>query len=263
MSLRIKGFLIFIAAITLFQAGLGFWQWQRMGEKEAFLAGIAAAAKAPPRLLGEARLWDRVTVTGRFVHERASYVRTSRPEPKPGNQAGRTLQGSGFGVFVMTPFITRLCGADGKCALVNVYVNRGFLPTRADGRLPPFDRPTEPVTLTGFLRPTETAGFFPPHNDPQRQVWFFRSTAEMARQTGLPGAETIEQARVQYNRFIDLQAAPDAVDPPHGVEVEAFLAAIPNNHFQYALTWWGLALTNVVVLTFFLASRRRRGTSAL
>ncbi|MFY8115130.1 MAG: SURF1 family protein [Rhabdaerophilum sp.] len=263
MSLRLKGFLAFIAAITLFQAGLGFWQWQRLGEKQAFISGIAAAAQAPPKSLGEARLWDRVTVTGRFAHERTSYVRTSRPEPKPGPKTGRALQGSGFGVFVMTPFITRLCAADGRCALVNIYVNRGFLPTRADGRLPPFDRPTEPVTLTGFLRPDETPGLFPPHNDPQRQVWFFRSTGEMARQTGLPGAETDEGASAAYARFIDLQAAPDAVDPPHGVEVEAFLAAIPNNHFQYALTWWGLALTNVVGLTFFLASRRRRGTSAL
>ncbi len=262
MSWRQSGFLVFIAAITLFQAGLGFWQWQRRAEKEAFMAGIAAAAQAPAKPLGEAKLWDRVTVTGRFVHDRASYVRTSRPESKPGTAKDRVLQGSGFGVFVMTPFVTRLCGADGKCALINIYVNRGFLPTQADGRLPPFYRPSDPVTLTGFLRPNETPGFFPPKNDPSRQVWFFRSTTEMAQLTRLPGAETAALAAANYSRFLDLQAGTNASAPPYGVETEAFLSSIPNNHFQYALTWWGLALTNVIGLIFFLASRRRRGTSA-
>lgn len=259
MSLRQKSFLVFILLITVFQAGLGFWQWQRLEEKETFLKRVAAAAKATPKPLAEAQLWDRVTVTGRFAHDRASYVRTSRPESKPGSP--NALKGSGFGVFVMTPFITRTCDAAGKCTISNIYVNRGFLPTRSDGKLPAFDRNPEVTTITGLLRPSEAEGLFPPRNEPGRQVWFFRSTDQMARAVGLPGAETPDGARQAYGRFVDLQAQPDEKDPPYGVEPEAFLASIPNNHFQYALTWWGLALTNVVVLAFFLASRRRRGTN--
>lgn len=263
MTLRTKGFLLFMAAITLFQAGLGIWQWRRMGEKEAFLASMAAAASAAPKPLAEAKLWDRVTLQGRFVHDRTSYVRTSRPEPKPGQRKGTQLQGSGFGVFVMTPFITQICDRGGKCNLTNIYVNRGFLPTRADGKLSPFDRPAEPVTITGFLRPTERETWLPPYNDPPRQVWFLRSVGQMARAVGLPNAETPELAEKTYDRFVDIQAEGSASEAgPFGVEIEAFLAAVPNNHFQYALTWWGLALTNVVVMLFFLASRRRRGTSA-
>jgi surfeit locus 1 family protein len=61
-----------------------------------------------------------------------------------------------------------------------------------------------------------------------------------------------------YDRFIDRQAGREETAPPFGIEVQDFLKAIPNNHFEYALTWWALAATNVLILGIFLASRRKR-----
>jgi surfeit locus 1 family protein len=244
-------FLVFIGIVTALQVALGFWQWERRKEKAAFLTAIERAAASPPRALSGAPHWSRVTLTGRYAHDRSAYVRTSRP-------AGRDGRGGGFGVFVMTPFITRLCGADGQCSLVNVYVNRGFLPTPPDGRIPAYDQPDDPVTITGFLRPGENPGLFQPRNDPEKRVWFHRSTEAMALAAGLPGAIHAEAASYLYAQFIDREAEAGETAPPFGVEARAFLSAIPNNHLQYALTWWGLAVTNIVVLGVFLAGRRRK-----
>jgi surfeit locus 1 family protein len=244
-------FLVFIGAITVFQVGLGVWQWERRKEKAAFLSAIEHAAASAPRAFSGAPLWSRVTLRGRYAHDRSAYVRTSRP-------AGKDGRGGGFGVFVMTPFITQVCGADGKCSLTNVYVNRGFLPTPPDGRIPPHDWPDDPVTIIGFLRPGEKAGLFQPGNDPRKGTWFHRSTEAMALAAGLPGAIHAEAASYLYAQFVDREAAPGETAPPFGIEARAFLAAIPNNHLQYALTWWGLALTNILVLAVFLAGRRGR-----
>ncbi len=258
MSLKTKAFIGFIAAITLFQAGLGFWQWNRMTEKQAFLSAIEAAASTPPKPFAEAQLWQRTQITGRYLHDKTAYVRSSRPEPKPGerNAQGKRMPAGSFGVVVMTPFVTRVCTPEGRCSLTTLYVNRGFVPTPPDGRIPPFDRPEDPVTLTGFLRPSERASWLQPGNDPARGVYFFRTTEEMARAAGLFGADA--PAASIYTRFLDRQAEADEAAPPFGIETADFLKAIPNNHFSYALTWWALALTNIVILAVFLVSRRRR-----
>jgi surfeit locus 1 family protein len=239
MSLKLKLFVVFILAASAVQAGLGLWQWNRRAEKAAFVAAMEKAAAGPAVPYAGAALWSKVTLEGRFLHQHTAYVRTSR-----------AIKGqTSFGVLVMTPLVTRVCGADGKCSLSNVYVNRGFLPTLPDGKIPPYERPEEPLKLTGFLRPGEPPSLFQPSNDPARRVWFGRDVAAMAKAAQLPGAEG------SYDRFIDREAVPGEA-APLGIEPESFLKAIPDNHLTYAFTWWGLMLTNLVVLVFFL---RRKG----
>ncbi|MCA0401691.1 MAG: hypothetical protein LCH38_12850 [Proteobacteria bacterium] len=260
MRLKSLLFLGLVLAATGVQIGLGVWQWQRLGEKRAFLAAMEKAAADEPANFerSDPAMWSRVTLTGRYLHERTSYVRTSRPEAKPGDR-----QAGGFGVLVMTPFITRRCDSKGeRCVLVNIYVNRGFLPTPPDGRLPAFDRPEEPVTITGFLRPAEKTGLFQPAGDPARGIWFQRDTEAMALANGLPGARETGIAGYSYDRFIDREAGARETAPPHGIDAVSFLKNVPNNHFSYALTWWGLAATNIAVLVAFLFSRRKRRDEA-
>ena len=249
------GFLVANVLVLATLLGLGAWQWQRRAEKRDFIAALRAGATAPPRPLAEAELWQRVRVTGVFQHDKTAYVRTSRPEAKPGERDSRgNVPVSGFGVLVMTPLLTRQCGADGRCGLRNLYVNRGFLPTPADGRIPAYDRPEGEVTLVGFLRPSETPGLFQPGNDPARRVWFHRSTEAMAKAVDLHGADARPSP---YDRFLDREASELETAPPFGVVATDFLRAIPDNHTQYAFTWWSLAGVQVVVATLFLRRRRR------
>lgn len=246
MSLKLRLFVAFILAVSVVEFGLGLWQWNRRAEKAAFVAAMEKAAAGPAVPYAGAPLWSKVEITGRYLHQHTAYVTTSRA--------------SGFGVLVMTPLVTRLCSKEGRCALNNVYVNRGFLPTQPDGKIPAYERPDEPVTLVGFLRPSEPPSLFQPSNDPGKKVWFGRDVAAMAKVAQLPGADAPSGS--PYDRFIDREAIQGEV-APLGIETRSFLKAIPDNHLTYAFTWWGLMLTNLVVLVFFLRRRPDRTASPL
>lgn len=246
MSLKLKLFVAFILAASLVEGALGIWQWDRRAQKTAFIAAMEQAAKSPAVPFAGAALWQRVEVSGKFLNQHVAYVRTSQ---KRGSE-------SVFGVLVMVPLATRICGPDGRCTLQTVYVNRGFLPTAADGKIPAYERPEEPVTLVGILRPSETASLFQPSNDPAKKVWFNRDTLAMAKVAQLPGSEAA--SGTPYERFVDREAVKDE-SPPFGIDAKALVANIPDNHFTYALTWWGLMLTNLVVLGFFLFRRKDEG----
>lgn len=254
---------IFFIAFTLIGAAilaaLGTWQWNRRGEKLAFIAAIETASKGPAKPFATAQLWDRVTITGRFLPDKIAYIRTSRPAPKPGERDSRgRVPVSGFGVWVMQAFEPRDGAKDAAGAAIPILISRGFLPTPPNGTIPAFETPQGEVTITGFLRPGEKEALFPPYNDPAKGVLFFRDTGQIASSLKLPNASKASESLPAFVTFIDREAQTDEVAPPFGIEARDFLKAIPNNHLEYAITWWSLAATNLAVAGFFLASRRRR-----
>lgn len=259
-------FLAFTLIGTIILVALGNWQWNRRAEKRAFIVRIAEAAAQNPKLLHEARIWDRVTVSGRFDVGRSVFIRTSRPAPKPGERDSRgRVPISGFGVMVISLFHAEFCDTN-ACGERAILVNRGFLPTPPSGEIPPLATPAGRVTLTGFLRPSEREGLFPPYNDPAKGVFFFRVTEQIARSLSvgqLPPSGSTHPA-LNFTASVDVQAeAPDNA-PPFGIDVPDLLKSIPDNHLEYAITWWSLAITNLVVAAFFLrASRRRRDENAV
>jgi len=91
-------------------------------------------------------------------------------------------------------------------------------------------RPSGEVTVSGLLRLSEPGGGFLRSNDPASDRWFSRDVAAIAAARGIRGPLA--------NYFIDADAAadPDAF-PVGGLTVVAF----PNNHLQYAITWFALA----------------------
>ncbi|MGL5447070.1 MAG: SURF1 family protein [Rhabdaerophilum sp.] len=252
-------FLAFTMIGTIVLVALGTWQWQRRADKRAFIAAIETAAKGAPKPFERAQIWDRVTITGRFLPSKIAFVRTSRPAPKPGERDSRgRVPVSGFGVWVVQAFEPRDGARDSTGTILPVLVSRGFLPTLPNGEIPSFETRTGEITLTGFLRPAEKAGLFPPQNQPDKGRYFFRDSEQMALAMQLPGAIHAEAVSYLYAQFLDREAEPGESTPPFGVEVKDFLRAIPNNHLEYAITWWSLAATNLAVTGVFLTSRRRR-----
>ncbi|MFL5079782.1 MAG: SURF1 family protein [Microvirga sp.] len=221
---------------------LGTWQLQRRAWKLDLIERIEARAYATPGALPpesewaawspQAQEYRRVRVTGRFLYDKEAPVHGLLPGPQP----GQPIQG----FYLLTPLELR----DGSV----VIVNRGFVPTelRDPGRRPGSD-PAGEVTFTGLMRAPEKRGWFVPENDPARNVWFTRDADEIARAKGL--------ARVAPF-LIDAGAGPDAGGWPRGGQTRL---SIPNDHLQYALTWFGLALTLAGVFGAFAWRRRRPG----
>jgi surfeit locus 1 family protein len=172
-------------------------------------------------------------VTGRFLHEKEIHVYASIPDPK--GPAG------GIGYRVMTPLET----ADGWYLIVN----RGFVPedrkdaaTRADGQLP------GEVTVIGLVRPADPAGTFTPENDEARNIWFNRDPAEMAVAMGLPPDRVAPYT---------VDAAFDPSMPGGLPQGGKTVISFPNNHLQYALTWFGLAIALIAVFVVWARGRMR------
>ncbi|WP_298965690.1 SURF1 family protein [uncultured Methylobacterium sp.] len=212
--------------------GLGTWQLQRMAWKQGLIAQIVARSRVEPPLVPPspeawdppAQEFDRVRVTGRLLNDRETLVHGLAPGEVP----GRALQG----YYVVTP----LQRDDGGIVLVN----RGFVPTELRN---PRDRAAGqvegPVTVTGMLRASEPRAMFVPVPNPQTGEWFNRDVAGIAAAKGF--------ARVAPY-LIEADATPNPGGWPKGGQLRVDL---PNNHLQYAFTWFGLALCLVGVFGAF------------
>lgn len=232
--------LVCIVAATTVLVLLGNWQVRRLAWKEALIASVELRRESAPAPLDEMiALWQRdgdvdyrpVMLTGTFDHDREAWFYT-------------TSDGT-VGWDVLTP----LTLADGRHAIVN----RGFVPdamrdpqTRKVGQIDGV------VEVTGLARNPlfEKPNSFVPDNEPAKGQFFWKDFAALAGTMGLKQDETLVP-------FI-VDAGPS--DVPGGYpRGGATLVEFPNNHLQYAITWYGLAFACVGVGGFFLYSRRRNG----
>jgi surfeit locus 1 family protein len=223
--------------------GLGFWQLERRVGKEELIGRIETRTRAAPVSLPSESEWKnvsaerdeyrRVIARGTFRHDREVQVYTVVSEQK-----GR-LAGPGY--WVMTPLETNAGGT--------VIVNRGFVPldrktpeTRSAGQV------AGQTTVTGLLRMPEQATLFSPDNDPARNAWYRRDPNEIARALKLERVAPFT---------IDADATPNPGGLPEGGRTRI---DFPNDHLQYAITWFGLALALAGVFAAF-AWQRLQGRS--
>jgi surfeit locus 1 family protein len=219
----------------LVMIGLSVWQVQRLYWKEALIADRVARTTAEPVALPPAGTdlapfeFRRVAVTGSFDHAHEFYL------------AARSQNGN-VGYWIVTP----LKSESGE----TVLIERGWVPenmkrpeTRAQGQV------AGTVTLNGFVRLPQVKAFFQPDNEPQKNIWFFLSPAEMAQSSGLP---------VRTDLYLDADLTPNPGGFPIGGQTRINL---PNDHLQYAITWALLALSLAVVYVIYhLKLERERGS---
>ena len=218
--------------------GLGFWQVQRMGEKNAMITRVEEGLSAAPVSVSEiaARLkagddieYRPATAEGTFLHEgEAHYFATWNGET---------------GFFIYTPLKQR----NGHI----LFVNRGFVPyADKEASARPLGQVEGPVTISGLARsaPAEKPNRLVPDNDMAKNVFYWKNLTQMvARAYGLDGA------RVEpFFLDADDTVMGGAKAPLGGVTRIAF----SDNHLQYALTWFGLALALMVVGGWFFFSSR-------
>jgi len=210
--------------------GLGAWQWKRLGEKTDFLRRLRAQLDAAAVPLARApEPLTRVRFSGRFVGGRSIPVHATLAAARPGRSLG------GLGFWWLTPVQTD----SGRIVLVN----RGFVPAGRDNRPIAVETPAGSRTITGIVRAADPGNWFLPTDDPAKDEFFRREVSLLAEPLGL----AVEPAGPLAPFIVDEEQTGDALTPPVGLDVRALIAGIPNNHLQYALTWWGLAVTLIGV----------------
>ena len=219
---------------------LGVWQLERKAWKEGLIETLAQRLAAAPADLPGPLIWSvldpakhefrRVTFPAEFLHEQEALVYTT------GSALRSDVSGPGYWVF--TP--ARLTGGS------LVIVNRGFVP---EGRQNPASRAEGQVTgvvdLVGAMRWPEARGWFAPKDEPQRNVWYARDHLAIAAWKNLTDVAP----------FYIAQETPL---PPGGLPRPGPLTVhLRNDHLQYALTWFGLALVLLVVSAIWAVGRLR------
>jgi surfeit locus 1 family protein len=224
--------------------GLGTWQVQRKAWKEGLIAALDAQLAATPIALPPAAAWvslnrtsdeyRRVTFSATFDNAKESLVFAAPSNFRP------DVEGPGYWVF--TP--ARL--ADGSI----VEVNRGFVPA---GRQDPKSRlqgqVTGPIDIVGSLRWPESRHWFTPTDEPAKNLWFTADPQPIAAAKGLAAVAP----------FYVEQESPV---PPGGLPKPGkLMVTLPDNHLQYALTWYGLALVLVIWFGTWAYSQSREQRS--
>lgn len=221
--------------------GLGIWQLDRRVWKENLIATVTTRTARAPQDLPPRESWQRLAPDGN------EYARVTFPaEFLDGEEAFVYTAGSSLradvkeqGYWVFSP--ARLTGGS------IVLVNRGFVPaarkeagSRAEGA------PRGTIDIVGYMRWPETRGLFTPADDVKNNVWYVRDIKAMAEARKWQAAAPF---------YIDQEqpVPPGGLPRPGKIEVN-----MPNNHWQYALTWFGLALALAGVYVAWLAGRFRR-----
>jgi surfeit locus 1 family protein len=223
--------------------GLGIWQLDRKVWKENLILTLTTRlARAPenlapraswPRLLPEGNEYTRVAFPAEFLEGQEALVYTAGSPLRP------DVKGPGYWVFAPA----QLAGGS------IVLINRGFVPldhkdpaTRADRT------PRDIVEIVGVMRWPEARGLFTPADDVANNVWYLRDPKTIA---------TVKKWATAAPFYIDQEAPmPEAGWPKPG----KLAIALPDNHLQYAITWFGLALALAGVYVAWLAGRIRRRT---
>lgn len=205
--------------------GLGVWQVQRLHWKEAILAEIEAQIAAVPVAVPVAP----DSATDRYLPVEAL------GEIGPGElRILVSVKGVGPAYRIVAPFRT----IDGR----RLMVDRGYVPDAAKDA----PRPTGSAVVTGNLHWPDEVDRFTPENDIAGNVWFARDVASMAR------ALDTEPVLIVARRTseTDPQVTPLPVD----------ISGIPNDHLQYAVTWFGLAAV-WILMTGLWVRRIARGAA--
>lgn len=201
--------------------GLGTWQVYRLHWKEGILAQIAAAEAAPPLpLTRHPAPYTKVSVTGRFLFDRAAQ---SGPEVRD------TLMGPTMGSYQLVPLERE--GAP------PILVDRGWVPEKPQT---PLDDPAGVVTITGYVRPGDKPHWFSPADDAAARQFYTLDPAAIGAALGVRNLEPFTLVALGPS-LADIYPAP-AQNLPRP----------PNNHLSYAITWYGLAVALVVIFAVWV-----------
>ena len=207
---------------TVVLVSLGTWQLQRLVWKEGVLDEIAARIEAAPVAVPanpdpQRDRYLSVSASGAFTGEELHILASTR-------HVGAVYR-------VISPFET----TDGR----RIMVDRGWIkPPQKDA-----ERPAGPATITGNLHWPDEIDGFTPESDAEKNIWFARDVPTLA-------------AALEAEPVLIILRETSETDPPvTPLPIDG--AAIPNDHLEYVVTWYGLAIVWVLMTVYYLRRLRK------
>lgn len=246
--MRVSTLVIVFCISVVFAAlvALGTWQVQRLAWKESLIERVERYLAADPQS-AEAILQETenepanidyrpVVINGTYVSDQAVFEFTTHNGQ------------SGWNQFALLQLEQTQPHSNVKYA----FINRGFIPFEAKNSWQSVAQvPVGTQTITGLMRvaPTSKPGSFMPDNLPSEYTYYWRDLVSMAGSIRVASAEVASW-------YVD-EGIPGKMHgqlgkyPISGTTIISF----SNNHLQYVVTWYGLALALLGVGGYFLYAR--------
>jgi surfeit locus 1 family protein len=198
---------------------LGNWQLERLDWKLDLIEKIKIrATQSPMHLPSESHDLDQIEyyhalVFGKFDHNKEVTMYSVGPNGEPGYD-------------LYTPMML----IDGR----SIIVNRGWVPEQIkdqNNRLSTIV--SGDAQLSGLLRKPWSKLWYGPENEPENNMWFYGDVDAMASQ-------------MELNDYYPMYLYADKIDSDNGFPVAGRTEFnIVNNHLDYVLTWYGMAIVLV------------------
>ena len=219
--MRFWGMVVFGVLGTAILLSLGIWQLQRLAWKQEVLRAIeskilAPAVKIPQTVLPDAHSLLPVRAEGRYKGDTVRVL------------VSQKIYGAGYRLITAFELV------DGR----TIMLDRGFTSVRSEIPSTPQGR----GQVIGNLQWPQEIDSFTPENDLAANIWFARDVARLADHLK---AEPV--LLVLRDSSFETEAA---------TPLPKMTANIPNDHMNYAITWFSLALIWLGMSGYFLYRSR-------
>ena len=206
-------FSVFVYFIILVLLSLGCWQLYRLNWKLNLIQEIENSLKNDPIELSKAneKNFLRIQTSGEIDFDKQIYLYNLNDNGKPGFE-------------VVNPILI-----NDK----NYLINRGWIPFNQKDQ-PQINLVNE-IKIIGTLKLQSKASTFKPENDIEKNYWFTLDRDDVFKYTGKNFSNFIIYLNGDYN-----------IPKP-----KVITANISNNHKKYAITWFSMAISILLLYLYF------------
>ena len=206
-------FSVFVYFIILTLISLGFWQIYRLNWKLELIEQIENSLKNDPVELSniEKKNYLRIKTSGNIDFDKQIYLYNLNDAGKPGFE-------------VINPI---------KIGDENYLVNRGWIPFEKKD-LPEINLVDQNL-IVGTLMLQTKPSTFKPENDIEKNYWFTLDREDILKFTGRNFSDYVIYLNGDYK-----------IPKPRVIT-----AKISNNHKKYAITWFSMAISILLIYLYF------------
>ena len=206
-------FSVFVYFIILVLISLGSWQLYRLSWKLDIIKQIEDSLKNNPVELSEVeeKNFLRIKTSGKIDFDKQIYLYNLNESGKPGFE-------------VVNPILI-----DNE----NYLINRGWIPFNQKGQSE--INFIDEDEIIGTLKLQSKASTFKPENDIEKNYWFTLDRDDIFEHTGK-----------NFSNFIIYLNGDYKIPKP-----KAITANISNNHKKYAITWFSMAISILLIYLYF------------
>ena len=206
-------FSVFVYFIILTLLSLGFWQIYRLNWKLELIEQIESSLKNDPVELSniEKKNYLRIKTSGDIDFDKQIYLYNLNDAGKPGFE-------------VINPI---------KIGDENYLVNRGWIPFEKKD-LPEINL-VDQNQIVGTLMLQTKPSLFKPENDIEKNYWFTLNREDILKFTGRNFSDYVIYLNGEYK-----------IPKPRVIT-----AKISNNHKKYAITWFSMAISILLIYLYF------------